>query len=130
MEFYANFARIHPFQDGNGGVGRLIAFKECLKNNIVPFIILDIKIYYRGLKNWNQEPGCLIDTCLDDQDTVKEYLDYFSYPALDKWGIDEETKTYPCRFRRKFNTEIAVTAMSYASCSFLLWRGSPNIPNA
>jgi Fic family protein len=79
VEFHLNFERIHPFQDGNGRVGRLIAFKECLKNNLVPFIILDSKkeFYYRGLKNWNQERGWLIDTCLDGQDTVKAYLDYF-----------------------------------------------------
>lgn len=79
VEFHVNFERIHPFQDGNGRVGRLIAFKECLKNNIVPFIILDSKkmFYYRGLQNWNQERGWLIDTCLDGQDTVKTYLDYF-----------------------------------------------------
>ena len=79
VSFHVEFERIHPFQDGNGRVGRLIAFKECLKNNIVPFIILDSKkmYYYRGLKNWNQEHGWLIDTCLDGQDTVKAYLDYF-----------------------------------------------------
>jgi Fic family protein len=79
VEFHLNFERIHPFQDGNGRVGRLITFKECLKNNLVPFIILDSKkeFYYRGLKNWNQERGWLIDTCLDGQDTVKAYLDYF-----------------------------------------------------
>lgn len=79
VAFHVEFERIHPFQDGNGRVGRLIAFKECLKNNIVPFIILDSKkmFYYRGLKNWNQERGWLIDTCLDGQDTVKTYLDYF-----------------------------------------------------
>ena len=79
VEFHVNFERIHPFQDGNGRVGRLIAFKECLKNNIVPFIILDSKkeFYYRGLKNWSQHHGWLIDTCLDGQDTVKAYLDYF-----------------------------------------------------
>ena len=78
--FHVKFERIHPFQDGNGRVGRLIAFKECLKNNIVPFIIFDNKkiFYYRGLKNWNQEHGWLIDTCLDGQDTVKAYLDYFN----------------------------------------------------
>ena len=82
VEFHVKFERIHPFQDGNGRVGRLIAFKECLKNNIVPFIILDSKkmFYYRGLKNWNQEHGWLIDTCLDGQDTVKAYLDYFGIP--------------------------------------------------
>ena len=79
VAFHVEFERIHPFQDGNGRVGRLIAFKECLKNNIVPFIILDSKkmFYYRGLKNWNQERGWLIDTCLDGQDTIKAYLDYF-----------------------------------------------------
>lgn len=79
IEFHVKFERIHPFQEGNGRVGRLIAFKECLKNNIVPFIILDSKkmFYYRGLKNWDKERGWLIDTCLDGQDTVKSYLDYF-----------------------------------------------------
>ena len=79
IEFHVKFERIHPFQEGNGRVGRMIAFKECLKNNIVPFIILDEKkmFYYRGLKNWNKERGWLIDTCLDGQDTVKRYLDYF-----------------------------------------------------
>ena len=79
IEFHVKFERIHPFQEGNGRVGRMIAFKECLKNNIVPFIILDSKkmFYYRGLKNWNNERGWLIDTCLDGQDTVKTYLDYF-----------------------------------------------------
>ena len=79
IEFHVKFERIHPFQEGNGRVGRMIAFKECLKNNIVPFIILDSKkmFYYRGLKNWNKERGWLIDTCLDGQDTIKAYLDYF-----------------------------------------------------
>ena len=79
IEFHVKFERIHPFQEGNGRVGRMIAFKECLKNNIVPFIVLDSKkmFYYRGLKNWNKERGWLIDTCLDGQDTVKAYLDYF-----------------------------------------------------
>ena len=79
VEFHVDFERIHPFQDGNGRVGRLIAFKECLKNGIVPFIILDSKkdFYYRGLKNWNSDRAWLMDTCLDGQDIVKAYLDYF-----------------------------------------------------
>ena len=79
VAFHVEFEKIHPFQDGNGRVGRLIAFKECLKNNIVPFIILDSKkmFYYNGLRKWNQQRGWLIDTCLDGQDTVKAYLDYF-----------------------------------------------------
>ena len=79
LEFHVRFERIHPFQDGNGRVGRLIMFKECLKYNIVPFIIDDdLKIfYYRGLKEWNQERGYLIDTCLAAQDKYKAYLDYF-----------------------------------------------------
>ena len=79
IEFHVRFERIHPFQDGNGRVGRLIAFKECLKNNIVPFLILDNKkmFYYRGLKNWDKERGWLLDTCLDGQDTIKDYLKYF-----------------------------------------------------
>ena len=79
VEFHVKFERIHPFQDGNGRVGRLIMFKECLKHNIVPFIIEDkIKMfYYRGLKEWTVEKGYLIDTCLSAQDTFKTYLDYF-----------------------------------------------------
>ena len=79
IEFHVQFEKIHPFQDGNGRIGRLIMFKECLKHNIVPFIIEDrIKMfYYRGLKEWNQEKGYLTDTCLSAQDTFKKYLDYF-----------------------------------------------------
>jgi len=82
IEFHVKFERIHPFQDGNGRVGRLIAFKECLKSNIVPFIILDSKkmFYYRGLTNWDKEHGWLIDTCLNGQDIVKSFLDYFKIP--------------------------------------------------
>ena len=82
IEFHVQFERIHPFQDGNGRVGRLIMFKECLKHGIVPFIIEDkIKMfYYRGLKEWNQEKGYLTDTCLSAQDTFKNYLDYFRIP--------------------------------------------------
>jgi Fic family protein len=79
IEFHVKFENIHPFQDGNGRVGRLIAFKECLKNNIVPFVILDKykMYYYRGLKEWNHQKGYLIDTCLLGQDIIKKYLDYF-----------------------------------------------------
>lgn len=79
LEFHYYFESIHPFQDGNGRIGRLIMFKECLKNNIVPFIIDDdIKLfYYRGLKEWENEKGYLIDTCLLAQDKFKAYLDYF-----------------------------------------------------
>ncbi|XCP86147.1 Fic family protein [Roseburia hominis] len=79
MEFHVKFEKIHPFQDGNGRVGRLIMFKECLKYNIVPFIIEDnLKMfYYRGLKEWNNEKGYLTDTCLTAQDRYKAYLDYF-----------------------------------------------------
>ena len=79
VAFHVAFERIHPFQDGNGRVGRLILFKECLKYNIVPFIIEDnLKLfYYRGLKEWDREKGWLMDTCLTAQDRFKAYLDYF-----------------------------------------------------
>lgn len=79
LDFHYKFEKIHPFQDGNGRVGRLIALKECLKNNIVPFIIDDeIKFYYyRGLSKWSKEKGYLRDTCLTGQDKVKKMLDYY-----------------------------------------------------
>ena len=79
LDFHVRFERIHPFQDGNGRVGRLIMFKECLKYSIVPFIIEDnLKMfYYRGLKEWGREKGYLTDTCLTAQDRYKAYLDYF-----------------------------------------------------
>ena len=79
LDFHVKFERIHPFQDGNGRVGRLIMFKECLKYNIVPFIIEDnLKLfYYRGLKEWENEKGYLTDTCLTAQDKYMAYLDYF-----------------------------------------------------
>lgn len=82
IDFHYRFERIHPFQDGNGRVGRLIMFKECLRNNIVPFIIDEkLKIfYYRGLREWNRERGYLRDTCLAAQDKFKAYLNYFRVP--------------------------------------------------
>lgn len=85
LDFHVKFERIHPFQDGNGRVGRLIMFKECLKYDIVPFIIEDnLKLfYYRGLKEWNREKGYLTDTCLTAQDKYKAYLDYFRIACMD-----------------------------------------------
>lgn len=79
IAFHYEFESIHPFQDGNGRVGRLIMFKECLKNGIVPFILTeDLKLYYyRGLKEWRSEKGYLTDTILTAQDRFKAYLDYF-----------------------------------------------------
>lgn len=79
VEFHYHFERIHPFQDGNGKVGRLIIFKECLKYNIVPFIIDEQHklYYYRGLKEFENERGYLIDTCLSAQDIYKKLLEYF-----------------------------------------------------
>lgn len=81
IEFHARFEKIHPFQDGNGRVGRIIAFKECLKNNIIPFIILDKDklYYYRGLKEYQNktEKGYLIDTCLNAQDEYTQMIKYY-----------------------------------------------------
>lgn len=79
LDFHQQFERIHPFQDGNGRVGRLIMFKECLANGIVPFIITDeLKMYYyRGLQEWTHLKGYLTDTCLTAQDHYKAILDYF-----------------------------------------------------
>lgn len=79
IDFHHRFEHIHPFQDGNGRVGRLIMFKECLANNIVPFIIdEDLKMfYYRGLQHWQDIKGYLLDTCLTAQDEYKLLLDYF-----------------------------------------------------
>lgn len=89
LDFHVMFERIHPFQDGNGRVGRIIVFKECLKHNIVPFIIEDnLKMfYYRGLKEWDNEKGYLIDTCLTAQDRYKAYLNYFEIEYDDKDGL-------------------------------------------
>ena len=82
ITFHAEFEYIHPFQDGNGRVGRLIALKECLHHNIIPFIIEDSKkhFYYRGLTNWHDEKGWLMDTCLDGQDTFIKLLDLLDIP--------------------------------------------------
>lgn len=77
IALHAEFEYIHPFQDGNGRVGRLVALKECLRHNIIPFIIEDSKkhFYYRGLSEWRNEKGWLTDTCLDGQDTFIRLLD-------------------------------------------------------
>lgn len=82
IEFHADFEHIHPFQDGNGRVGRLIALKECLRFDVIPFIIEDSKkaFYYRGLANWDRETGWLKDTCLDGQDTFKRLLHILGIP--------------------------------------------------
>ncbi len=79
IDFHQRFEAIHPFQDGNGRVGRLVMFKECLKNGIVPFIITEeLKMfYYRGLREWPHIKGYLLDTCLTAQDLFKTHLDYF-----------------------------------------------------
>ena len=79
IAFHAAFEKIHPFQDGNGRVGRLVALKECLRHNIVPFLIEDSKkaFYYRGLAEWDNEKGWLTDTCLDGQDTFRHLLKMF-----------------------------------------------------
>ncbi len=85
IAFHVAFERIHPFQDGNGRVGRLLLFKECLRWGVVPFIIDDsLKLfYYRGLREWTREPGYLLDTCLTAQDRFKKILDYFRIPYDD-----------------------------------------------
>ena len=82
LDFHYRLEVIHPFQDGNGRVGRLIMFKECLAHGIVPFIITEeLKMfYYRGLDRWKQTPGYLIDTCLTAQDQYKSLLNYFRIP--------------------------------------------------
>ena len=79
IEFHYRFESIHPFQDGNGRIGRIIMFKECLKNNIIPFIIQDADklFYYRGLKEYKSEKGYLTDTCLNAQDQYIKMIEYY-----------------------------------------------------
>ncbi len=87
IDFHVRFERIHPFQDGNGRVGRLIMLKECLKNNIIPFIIDEEHkyFYYRGLKEWDNERGYLRDTCLSAQDDFKKILEKFRIEFCDNF---------------------------------------------
>ncbi|GEM_PF-6192 len=96
LDFHVRFERIHPFQDGNGRVGRLILFKECIKYNIVPFIIDDEHkmFYYRGLSNWTDERGFLRETCLSVQDKFKEDMDYFKIPYKSENRVKLENKLY------------------------------------
>ncbi|MFI3213913.1 MAG: Fic family protein [Eubacteriales bacterium] len=89
IEFHYRFEMIHPFQDGNGRIGRLILLKECLKYNIVPFIIDEpLKLYYyRGLKEYAYEKEYLVDTCLTAQDVFKKHLDYFEIAYDDRSNL-------------------------------------------
>ncbi|MFC3927408.1 Fic family protein [Streptococcus caprae] len=93
LDFHVQFERIHPFQDGNGRVGRLIMLKECLNHEIVPFIISDdLKyFYYRGLKEWGDINGYLTETCLMAQDRFKEYLRYFRIVRLNIVNLSVKT---------------------------------------
>ena len=83
VDFHQRFEKMHPFQDGNGRVGRLVMFKECLASNIIPFVIGEEHrwYYYRGLKEWKNQRGYLMDTCLSAQDKFKEWLNYFGIKA-------------------------------------------------
>ena len=86
VSFHVSFERIHPFQDGNGRVGRLVMFKECLRHGITPVVITDDTklFYYRGLSRWDKERGWLMGTCLSAQDSFKGWLDYLRIPYADR----------------------------------------------
>lgn len=92
IELHAEFEYIHPFQDGNGRVGRLVVLKECLRHNVIPFIIEDTKknYYYRGLSEWRNDKGWLTDTCLDGQDTFVRLLDMLEIPYERGYDTHEE----------------------------------------
>jgi Fic family protein len=83
VEYHFRFEKIHPFQDGNGRVGRLVMFRECLRHEVIPFIIDELRkqFYYRGLKEFNSIPSYLFETCLSAQDKYAEWIRYF-YPDL------------------------------------------------
>lgn len=111
IAFHRDFESIHPFQDGNGRVGRLIALKECLHYGIVPFIIEDAKkvFYYRGLAEWENEKGYLIDTCLDGQDTFKRLLALFDIDSMMLHSL-EQYKQMKNEIERKLDEADAVAA--------------------
>ena len=126
VKFHKNFETIHPFQDGNGRVGRIIMFKECLKNDIVPFIILDKDkmFYYRGLKEFDIEKGYLVDTCLNAQDQYQVLVDRFIKWGLMNWNkhklekIDFKNDSYYREIIKKYSPGV----LSYID-NFFRWEG-------